>query len=263
MKYKNINYDNVINKITNIDKLFFGDYIIDPYQNCQFGCKYCDSSNNEIVYVKNDFLAKVKNEIKNLSKGTVIIGSVVDPYQLIEKKLENTRNLIDILNKNNFSVHILTKSDLILRDIDVLSDIKDLTITISICCINKNISEFFEKNVPSTFDRLELVEKLSENKIKSGLAIIPILPYFIEKDIEKIFRYAIEYKSKYLLFKHLELKGFQKDIFYNNLKIFNNKILEKYIELFKDNYYPDAQYINKINNLFLKLSKKYKMYNSV
>jgi DNA repair photolyase len=263
MEYKNINYDNVITKITKKDKLFLGEYIIDPYQNCQFSCKYCDSSNDEIIYVKNDFLNKVKNEIINLSKGTIIIGSVIDPYQLIEKEYEYTRNLLKIIKENDFSAHILTKSDLVLRDLDILSNFKDLTITISISMINKNISEFFEKNVPSTIDRLKLIKKLSDNEIKSGLAVIPVLPYFIEDGIENIFKYAIKYKSEYLLYKHLELKGFQKDVFYNYLKIFNINILEKYVELFKDNYYPDKSYTDNFNNLFLNLCEKYRISNSI
>jgi len=229
MEYKYINYDRIINKIANKDKLFFGDYIIDPYQNCEFGCKYCDSSYEKIIFIKNNFLNKVQNEIKDIIKGTIIIGSVVDPYQNIEKKLKMTRNLLNIIKKNQFKVHILTKSTLILRDIDILSQIKNVTVTISIISLNKKIS----------------------------------LPYIIENEIEDIVKLSLKYKTKFLLYKFLELKGFQKKCFYDDLKVFNKKLVERYIDLYKDNFTPDSKYIKRINNQILKNCEKYGLSNNV
>ena len=263
MIYKYINYDKIINRITNKDKLFVGDYIVDPYQNCEFGCKYCDSSYDNIVYIKNDFLNKIQKELICLSKGTIIIGSVVDPYQIIEKELEMTRNLLKIIKKNHFKVHILTKSDLILRDLDILSDMKNITVTVSIISLDKKISSFFENKVPPTMTRLKLIDKLSNEGIKSGLAIIPILPYIIENEIENIIKESLRYQPKYLLFKFLELKGFQKNIFYDYLKVMNRDLLDKYIHLFKDNYSPDPKYVNKINTQIFKYSKKYGLSNNI
>jgi len=263
MEYKYINYDRIINKIANKDKLFFGDYIIDPYQNCEFGCKYCDSSYEKIIFIKNNFLNKVQNEIKDIIKGTIIIGSVVDPYQNIEKKLKMTRNLLNIIKKNQFKVHILTKSTLILRDIDILSQIKNVTVTISIISLNKKISNFFENMVPSALTRLKLIEKLSENNLKTGLALIPILPYIIENEIEDIVKLSLKYKTKFLLYKFLELKGFQKKCFYDDLKVFNKKLVERYIDLYKDNFTPDSKYIKRINNQILKNCEKYGLSNNV
>lgn len=257
MIYKTVNYNKIINIITHRDILFNGDYIIDPYQNCEFGCKYCDSSNDEIIYIKNNLLNKVRNEIKNLSKGRFIIGSVVDPYQPIEKKFGYTRELLKIIKKHNFEVHILTKSDLVLRDLDILSEFRNASITISIVSLNEKISGFFENKVPSSKKRLEIVKKFSDNSINSGLAIIPILPYFIEEDIKKIVKYALKYESNYLLFKHLELKGFQKQVFYDSLIKFNNEIYEKYVKLFNNKFNPDKLYIQNCNIMLNEICKKY------
>jgi DNA repair photolyase len=174
-----------------------------------------------------------------------------------------TRNLLNILKKNNFKIHILTKSDLILRDLDILSEIKNLIITISIISMNENISNFFEKNVPSSLKRLKIIKKLSNNGIKTGLAIIPVLPYIIEDEIEDIIKLSIKYKSKYLLFKFLELKGYQKNIFFDNLKILNNDLLNKYINLYKNNYLPNEKYIKKINNKISIYCKKYGLLNNI
>ena len=263
MIYKYINFDKIINIITNKDKLFIGDYIIDPYQNCEFGCKYCDSSYDNVIYIKNDFLNKVEKEILNFNKGTIIIGSIVDPYQYIEKELKMTRNLLKIIKKNHFNVHILTKSDLILRDIDILSKMENVTVTISIISLNKNLSKFFEKKVPSSLKRLKIIKELSNNGIKTGLAIIPILPYFIEKEIEDIIKISLAYKSSYLLYKFLELKGFQKNIFYNYLKLFKNDLLNKYIKLYKDKYLPETNYIKSINDKISYYSRKHNLPNNI
>ncbi len=263
MNYKYINYNNLINRITKEDKLFHGDYIIDPYQNCEFGCKYCDSSYENVVYIKNSFLEKTREEIKNLPNGNIIIGSVIDPYQNIEKKLKLTRNLLKILKEYNFNIHILTKSDLILRDIDILSQIKNLNITLSIISLNKKITEFFEEKVPSPVIRLKIIEKMSEKGIKTGLAIIPILPFIIEEEIEDIIKLSLKHKSRYLLYKFLQLKGFQKNIFYHHLKHLDNSLVEKYENLYTDNYEPDTKYTKKINDEILMNCKKYGISNNI
>jgi len=263
MEYKYINYDKIINKITNKDKFFHGNYIIDPYQNCEFGCKYCDSSFEKTIFIKNNFLQKTENEIKELSKGTIIIGSVVDPYQKIEENLKITRNLLKIIKKYQFNIHILTKSNLILRDIDILSKIKNKNVTISIISINEKISNFFEKNVPTSIERFELIKKLVDNKINTGLALIPILPYIIEPEIENVIKFALKFKSKYILYKFLELRGNQKLIFYNNLFNLDPTLLKKYKLLYKNNYLPNNKYIEFINHEIYKYCKKFDLPNFV
>jgi DNA repair photolyase len=263
MIYKYINYEKIINKITKKDNLFFGDYIIDPYQNCEFDCKYCDSIFDKTIFIKNDFLNKIQSEIEEIQNGTIIIGSVVDPYQNIEKKLNLTRNLLKIIKKHDIDVHILTKSTLIMRDIDILRKIKNASVTISIISLNKNVINYFEKIVPSSLERLKLIKKLSEFNINSGLAIIPILPYIIEDEIEDILKNSLIYKANYVIYKFLELKGFQKKYFFDYLKIFNNNLLKKYLFLYKDSFYPNIEYIEKINNKFGYYSKKYNLENVI
>jgi DNA repair photolyase len=263
MEYKYYNYKPIINKITKKDKLFIGEYIIDPYQNCEFRCKYCDSSYDNVIYIKNNFIEIIEEELKNIKSGTIIIGSVVDPYQKIEKKLKMTRNLLKILINKKYKIHILTKSDMILRDIDILSKHENVIVTLSITSLNKKISNFLEPKLPSNFTRFKIIDYLSKNGIKSGLAIIPILPYIIEYEIEEIIKLSLKYKSRYLLFKFLELKGFQKNIFYDFLNSYDNKLLKKYYMLYKDRYLPDINYINKIYNEILKYCKKYDIPNNI
>ena len=143
MQYKYIQVSKLLNKITTKDRLFSGDYTLDPYKNCEFGCKYCDSAYEDTIYVKTNAIELFEKDIKNLDKGTIIIGSVHDPYQKIERDTKITREILKIIEKNKLSCHILTKSDLVLRDLDILADIDDCRVTISIISLDKNITNIF------------------------------------------------------------------------------------------------------------------------
>ena len=257
MLLKELKVDFVIKKITRKDNLFKGDYTVDLYQNCDFGCIYCDSSYDNNVYVKTNAVEILEKELKNLPKGRIIVGSVHDPYQSCEKIYKITRKVLEVIQKHDFTCHVLTKSDLILRDIDLLRKINNCIVTVSIISLNNENSNFFEKNVPTTKRRFEVVEILNKNDIYSGIALIPFLPFIAEYEIQSIFKKVKKYDLNYILFKNLELKGDQKQIFFNRIKKFDKDILEKYEKLYNDSYYPNKEYIKKINILMNKASKKY------
>jgi DNA repair photolyase len=252
-------YDSLVTKITNKDLLFTGDYTLDPYQNCEFGCKYCDSSLDETIYIKTNTVQLLEREIEKIEKGTIIVGSVHDPYQKIEKEYEITRNILKIIKRNNFSCHILTKSNLVLRDIDILSKIDRCLITLSISTLNESSCNIFEENVPSAKERLLVVEQLSKYGIKSGLAIMPILPFIVEEELEHIVETASKHRADYVLHKHLELKGDQKTIFMKVLEKFNPNLLDKYEKLYRDNYMPNQEYCLKIKNTLERLCARYNL----
>lgn len=257
MLLKEIKVDSLIKNITKKDILFKGDYTIDLYQNCDFGCIYCDSSYDNTIYIKTNAVEIIEKELEHLSKGRIIVGSVNDPYQSCEKKYLLTRKILEKIQKYNFSCHILTKSNLILRDIELLKKFDNCIVTISIISLKNKISNFFEKNVPTPKERFKIVSKLNKNGIYSGLAIMPFLPFIAESEIQYIFEETKKYDIKYILYKHLELKGDQKQIFLEKIKNFNPNIFKKYKELYKDCYHPNKYYIKKIGSLINKNSKEY------
>ena len=87
MRYQHIHVPRFVKKITFKDVLFNGTYTIDPYQNCEFGCGYCDSSYDETVFIKSNAVERFKEELPMMNKGRIIIGSVHDAYQPIEEKV--------------------------------------------------------------------------------------------------------------------------------------------------------------------------------
>jgi len=263
MNYKPIQCSFLLNRITTKDKLFNGNYTLDPYQNCGFGCRYCDSTYDETIYIKTNAAQLLKKELKTTEKGTIIVGSVVDPYQKAEESYNITRNLLEIIEQYDFPCHILTKSNLILRDIDLLSKMNNCKATISITTLNPSVSDLFERDVPSPIERLETIKKLSERGIKTGLAVIPILPFIAEDEFENIVKSAKKHKAHYILHKHLELKGDQKNIFMKILEESYPNLVEKYEELYKDSYMPSDIFISKINSTIEKLCVKYKLKNRI
>jgi DNA repair photolyase len=263
MNYKHVKYGSLLNKITNKDLLFIGDYTLDPYQNCEFGCKYCDSSLDETIYIKTNAVQLLEEEIGKIEKGIIIVGSVHDPYQEIEKECRIARSLLEIIKEHDFPCHILTKSNLILRDIDILSKISKCLVTVSITTLDENTCNIFEENVPSSKERLQVVEKLSEGGIKTGLAIMPILPFIVEEELEKIVEDASKHKADYILHKHLELKGDQKTVFLKALEKFNPSLINRYKELYKDSYMPSQTYILNVKDTLDRLCTNYKVKNRI
>ncbi|RLF33954.1 MAG: hypothetical protein DRN16_00835 [Thermoplasmata archaeon] len=263
MQYKHIQVNSLLNKIQTNDILFSGNYTLDPYKNCEFECLYCDSSFEKTIYIKQNAPEILEKELEKVEKGKIIVGSVHDPYQKVEKQTGLTRKLLKIIVKHGFDCHILTKSDLILRDIDVLSNIKNCKVTVSLISLNQNISQVFEKNIPSSEIRMTLVEKLNKHTIETGVALIPMLPFIVEKELEEIIKQAKKHKACYFLSKPLELKGDLKNIFINILKKYYPNHVKRYIELYRDSYKPDEEYVKNINNKIMFFCKKYKIKNQV
>ena len=259
MQYKYIKANSILNNVTKKDGLFPGDYTIDPYKNCEYGCSYCDSSFDKTIFIKSNAAELLDTELSKSKRGIVIVGSVHDPYQKIEKELCLTRELLKIIEKHNFGCHILTKSNLVKRDIKILSKINKCQVTISLTSLNKKITNIFEKNIPDSFERLKTVNELNENGIQSGVALVPILPHIVEEELEEIIKEAKKHNAQYLVYKHLELKGDQKDHYLDLLKGFYPELVEKYKRLYENSFKPNEKYIQKLKNEIEGHCKKYKL----
>jgi len=165
MKRKEIQSKFILKKITKLDSLFQGYYTIDPYQNCEFGCIYCDSTYDDTLFILQNALDILKTELINIPKKRIIIGSVHDPYQPAEETYKITRSIIKFLTENNFPIHILTKSPLVFRDIDLLKKNKDIFVTFSLITNDTLIASQIEKNAPPIIGRFQAIKELQKNKI--------------------------------------------------------------------------------------------------
>ncbi|MFW6040677.1 MAG: radical SAM protein [Thermoplasmatota archaeon] len=225
------------------------DYSINPYRGCIHGCSYCyapfvireERDWGEFVDVKRNIANVLVKELKKLDKGTVRIGSVTDPYQIVEENYELTRMCLHQLKKKNFPVILQTKSNLVTRDIDIFSEI-DIDVGLTITSLDDNFKRMYENNSPSVNDRLKAVEELIENRISTWVFIGPLIPY--END---------DYESLMELKETLDSLGV-KEIYIDKLnmrdgiwkkfeKILDDRRLERLRKIFfgKEDYFEDKK----------------------
>jgi len=249
MQYREITCSSLITPITRPDTLFQGSFTIDPYQYCEFNCQYCDSAHQDTVYIKSNAVERFRQEIQSLKPGRLILGSVHDPYQPAEHTYNLTRKLIQEIHQAQFPCHILTKSTMILKDLDILKKISDCTVTLSFCTTSTTQAQIFEPTLPSPTERFNTLTTLEHNNIHTGVALIPILPLITENHLEDIITKAADHHSHYFLHAYLELKGDQKQHFLSVLQNQYPDLVRTYERLYNETTTPQSCYTKNIDTL--------------
>jgi len=197
------------------------DYALNPYFGCMHGCVYCyarftfisrgvDPNNwGRMVFPKVNAPKLLLREIKSKRRGTVLISSVTDPYQRIEEKYRLTRDVLEIFAKYKWPIVILTKSDLVLRDLDLLKTYQDIEVGLTVTIAEEQYCRIFEPRAPSYSRRINvlktLVNKLGENKIYAFLG--PLIPIIGERYIENIIADLHDVGDRRILFDKLNIKA--------------------------------------------------------
>lgn len=191
------------------------DYSLNPYKGCQHNCCYCYVPNvlkiprntwGDFVDVKTNIPVILANELKKKKPGVVALSTVTDPYQPIEKKYKLTRYCLEQLLIHDFPVHIQTKSELIMRDVDLLSKIKELEVMFSIGTINDLERKILEPNSSSIQNRLQAMKKLSELGIKTSVFFGPVYPTIKKENLSFIINTFIEFGAKEIMVDKFNLK---------------------------------------------------------
>ncbi len=173
------------------------DYCLNPYTGCSHGCKYCYATfmkrftgHEEVwgsfVDVKINAPDVLQRQMRNAARGNVVISSVTDPYQPIESQFKITRRCLKVLLAYQFPVSILTKSSLVLRDLDLIKKFDEMEVGITVTTDDDSIRRIFEPNAPPIETRVQALKELSENGIKTYAFIGPLLPLNPEALTEKI-----------------------------------------------------------------------------
>jgi len=260
----------IMTKVKYGDEWYGIDYNMNLYKGCTHGCIYCDSRSNcyhidnfDIPRGKENALAILESELRRYHKGIVGIGSMSDTYNPCEVKYEQTRGALKLISKYGYGVSIDTKSDLILRDLDLLKEINEknnVIIKFTITTPDDDLSRIIEPNVCVSSKRLEAIRILSNNGIFAGIMLNPVLPFITdnEEDIKKLVRLAHENGAKFIhTYMGMTLRENQRDYYYEKIDKHFNGIKEKYIKYYGDRYNCLPLNYKKLYKVFTEECDKY------
>jgi len=190
------------------DDWFLDDYSINPYEGCSFNCIYCYIRGSKYGENMTKTLSAKVNSPELLEKqlqrrarkgefGIIALSTSTEPYMQIEEKLGLTRKLLEVILRYKFPVHVLTKSKLVLRDLDLLKEIDEnatlpvdlrsklkhgAIISFSISTLDEKLAKILEPGAPPPKERLKTMEKCKEEGFLTGVCYIPVLPFISDTD---------------------------------------------------------------------------------
>jgi DNA repair photolyase len=255
------------------------EWTINPYRGCEFGCKYCYArythefmemrdgvAFEQKIYVKQHTAELLRQELRQVKADeSIAIGAATDPYQPAERRYEVTRGILEEFARHEgFHVGIITKSNLILRDIDVLQAVarrNRFSIHVTITTLDVELARLLEPRAPRPDLRLEAVRKLSEAGLRVGVSGSPVLPGITDspKALEALVRAAAEAGASHIFAGPLFLKPCSAAVFLPFLEKQFPHLAENYKRRYHGRAFLPDSYGKPIAQLVEKLRQKYKM----
>ena len=247
----------ILQKASHGEEWFGIDYNMNLYKGCCHGCIYCDSRSNCYKIENFDVVRGKQNAIEILDKelsvkrkkGVIGIGAMSDTYNPFEKQYEITRKALELIEKYGFGVSIETKSDMIIRDIDILKKIQqksDVILKFTITTSDDKLSKIIEPHVCSSAERLKAMKELSDNGLFVGTLLTPIIPFITdsEENIKKVIKLSAENGARFIYsMGGVTLRENQKDYFFQKLDESFPGLKSKYISTYQNKYF--CQSLNK------------------
>lgn len=251
------------------DNTWFGqDYNMNLYKGCCHGCIYCDSrsdcyqiSDFDQVRGKENSIELLEQELhRKIKTGVIGTGAMSDPYNPFEAKYKLTRAALSYINQYQFGISIATKSDLIVRDIDLLTQIKShspVTCKLTITSIDDTLSQLIEPHVCPTSKRLQAIWKLSEAGVFTGILLMPILPFINDtpENILDIIHAAHAHGARFIYpWFGVSLRSGQREYFYQKLEeLFpEQSLVSLYQERYGSAYSCNSPKAKDLQRLFIK-----------
>lgn len=266
---QNIEAKSILSRLREHDNFFGIAYNMNLYRGCQHGCIYCDTRSecygiNDIskISVKKNALDLLPKELTSKKiRATIGTGSMNDPYMPIEKELQLTRGALQIIKTYNFPVHIITKSDLVTRDYDILQEISKKYAAVSFTITsNDELSRKIEPYAPVSSQRFQAMQFLAKKGIYTGVTLMPVLPFVndTEENIESIIREAKDAGAAYIvpMFGVTMRKG-SREYFYQGLDKHFPGMKNKYQSVFGEKYECFSPRYKILYDLFMDLCYKW------
>lgn len=161
-------------------------YQVDPYIGCAHHCYYCyalsqaETDWNEEILFHEDICSRLQMELSEIPPQSIYMGWRTDPYQPCEAECRQTRSVLELLYERGLTVSILTKSDLFLRDADILKEMIGAGVSISAAFNDNNVRRLFEANTIDTEDRIRALAKVKSMGIRTAALICPVMPFITD-----------------------------------------------------------------------------------
>lgn len=252
------------------DKYFGIAYNMNIYRGCLHGCIYCDSrskvynlGNLAHIRIKENSLELLEANLRKLKhRNTIGTGSMNDPYMPIEREYNIVGQALQIIEKHNFPIHIITKSNLVLRDAEIIRKIDKTyaAVSFTITTFDDELSKQIEPGAPVSSERFKALRTLSNLGIYAGIVISPVLPFLTdsENNIKKIIHATAKAGGKYILaWMGLTQREGQREYFYNELKEKFPGLEKKYHRLFGLQYNCPSPDADKLYNTYFSYCKNY------
>jgi DNA repair photolyase len=275
VEYFTLPVRSLLNRCTGVRMPFT--WTINPYRGCEFACKYCYARYThefmelrdgvdfeQKIFVKQHAAHLLRQELHHVRPGEEIaIGTATDPYQPAERHFEVTRAILEeFAQHRGFEIGIVTKSNLVLRDTDVLQQIgknNRLLVNITITTLKADLARILEPRAPRPDLRLEAMQKLNQAGVAAGVICAPVLPGITDspRDLEALVRATAKAGGKYVSANSLFLKPCSAAVFLPFLEKEFPQLVESYRQRYKERAFLPASYRKPLSQLMKRLRQKY------
>jgi DNA repair photolyase len=254
-------------------------WTINPYRGCEFGCRYCYARYThefmemrdglefeQKIYVKQHAAALLRHDLRRVKPDEAIaIGTATDPYQPAERRYEVTRGILEEFARHRgFEVGIVTKSNLIVRDLALLQTVgrnNKLSVHITITTLNTELARILEPRAPRPDLRLDSVRALSQAGVRVGVSCSPVIPGITDapKDLESVMCAAAEAGADHVFANALFLKPCSASVFLPFLEQNFPHLVENYRKRYRDRAFVPAAYAKRLQQLVTRLKEKHNL----
>jgi DNA repair photolyase len=252
-------------------------WTINPYRGCEFACKYCyarythefmemrdGAEFEQKIYVKQHTTDLLRRDLRRVKPGEAIaLGTATDPYQPAERRYEVTQGILEEFARHRgFELGIVTKSNLIVRDLDLLREVargNALSIHITVTTLNAELARILEPRAPRPDLRMEAVRQLSEAGLTVGVSASPVLPGITDSpaDLETVVSAAAAAGARHIFAGALFLKPCSAAVFLPFLEQNFPQLVANYRERYADRSFLPPSYSKRIGQLIARLRQKY------
>ena len=283
MTIRKIEAKSLLRKQKRVDSWFVSCYGMNLYRGCTHNCVYCDGR-TESYRVEgefgNDLEVKInaievlgreldpKRKRKPFKRSFMMMGGGVgDSYQPAEEEYQLTHEALDLVYRYHFPVHVLTKSTLVKRDVEILKKINEKSramVSFSLSSVDDDITALVEPGVPPPSERLAAIAYLQKEGLHCGVFLMPVIPFITDTDemLEESVKKVADAGAEFIIFSGMTLKeGRQKDYFFKALEVRYPKLKEKYRGIYKGNRWgsPTEEYASQLNKRFHRIARKYRI----